>query len=159
MSREIGSIRWGAVVVDESHTLRTTLSRSSEVRQTEAVLSIVKRASHAVMATGTPSLTRPFDIFNQVDALCPGTLGANKREFATNYCELKYVPITGGGGGGDGGGGPSEGGGYMRPDASGGDRLLELNALLRHTVMVRRLKRDVLSELPPKVRWAWWYCR
>jgi len=46
-----------------------------------------------------------------------------------------------------------------RQDNSGGDRLLELNALLRHTVMVRRLKRDVMSELPPKRRQVVGRCR
>jgi hypothetical protein len=37
-----------------------------EVKQTEAVLAMIRAAPHAVLATGTPSLTRPFDIFNQV---------------------------------------------------------------------------------------------
>ena len=140
LSGEIGAVPWGAVIVDESHTLRTTLGRS-EVKQTEAVLDVIRKARRAVLATGSPSLTRPFDIFNQVDAVCPGVLGANKRDFAANYCELKYVPV-----------GSGDGRMAMCPDASGGSRLLELNALLRHTVMVRRLKRDVLSELPPKRR-------
>jgi hypothetical protein len=39
-----------------------------------------------------------------------------------------------------------------RWDTTGGRRLDELNVLLRACVMVRRLKRDVLAQLPPKRR-------
>lgn len=37
-------------------------------------------------------------------------------------------------------------------DYSGSSNLTELNVLLNESVMVRRLKNDVLGELPPKVR-------
>ena len=35
---------------------------------------------------------------------------------------------------------------------SGGERLFELNVLLRHAVMIRRMKKDVVGDLPPKRR-------
>ncbi len=36
--------------------------------------------------------------------------------------------------------------------APGGSRLFELHGLLKREVMIRRLKKDVLSQLPPKRR-------
>ena len=74
LSREVHAVRWGSVVVDESHTLRATCNKQ-EVAMTSNTISIVKRTRRAVLMTGTPSLSRPFDIFHQVDALKPGILG------------------------------------------------------------------------------------
>lgn len=53
------------IVVDESHTLRTT-SNAPDSRHTEAVVAACKRTQRAVLLSGTPSLSRPFDLFRQV---------------------------------------------------------------------------------------------
>jgi hypothetical protein len=34
----------------------------------------------------TPSLQRPFDVFNQVNALRPGLLGKDRWDFGRRYC-------------------------------------------------------------------------
>lgn len=58
------------VVVDESHTLRTT-DKATGSKNTEAAIAAVKAAKRAVLLTGTPSLSRPYDLFRQVHhALC-----------------------------------------------------------------------------------------
>ena len=44
-------------------------------KQTAAVVKLVKTTKRAVLCTGTPSLTKPFDLFNQIDSLRPGLLG------------------------------------------------------------------------------------
>ena len=132
------SVRWGAVVVDESHTLRTTTGRG-EVDHTEVTLDIIRSTKRAVLATGTPSLSRPYDVFNQVDALQPGCLGSDKHEFASTYCERQWVADN-----------PYSGTSHL--SVSGGERLFELNVLLRHAVMIRRMKKDVVGDLPPKRR-------
>ena len=49
----------------ESHTLRTS-SKPPDALHTEAVVSAVKAARRAILLTGTPSLSRPFDLFRQV---------------------------------------------------------------------------------------------
>jgi hypothetical protein len=46
----------------------------------------------------------------------------------------------------------SHGEGRLRWDNRGGCRLVELHGLLVRRVMIRRLKRDVMAQLPPKRR-------
>lgn len=53
------------VIADESHVLRTS-GHAPDARHTEAVSVAFKRAKRAIMLTGTPSLSRPFDLFRQV---------------------------------------------------------------------------------------------
>jgi hypothetical protein len=211
--RCMAALPWGVVVVDESHNLRTTASPAADAPSTEACVAACKRAPRCLMLTGTPSLSRPYDLYRQVDALRPGLLGATKDAFAGRYCDRRLVPILGrrgffpaagdgGGFGGGGGGGPAaplplplplpppplhyhqnphqhhqlqqmqmqmqqqqynhhhhhhhhqqqQQQPKMRRDLSGGARLIELHGLLVREVMVRRLKRDVLAQLPPKRR-------
>lgn len=51
--------------MDESHALRTT-DRAPDSRNTEAAVATIKAASRAVLLSGTPSLSRPYDLFRQV---------------------------------------------------------------------------------------------
>jgi hypothetical protein len=46
----------------------------------------------------------------------------------------------------------SHGEGWLRWDNRGGCRLVELHGLLVRRMMVRRLKKDVMAQLPPKRR-------
>ena len=127
------AVSWGLVVCDESHTMRTTLGRADS-DLTEAAAALARGSMRAVLLTGTPSLNRPFDIYRQADALCPGLLGPSKWDFGDAYCESKVLP-TGG------------------RSASGGVRLQELHLLLTSTgYLLRRTKADVAAELPPKRR-------
>ncbi|PSC75396.1 DNA annealing helicase and endonuclease ZRANB3 [Micractinium conductrix] len=135
-------LQWRVVVVDESHTLRTS-SKPPDALHTEAVVSAVKAARRAILLTGTPSLSRPFDLFRQVDAIMPGLLGRSRIEFAVAYCNRREVPLPGFHAPGQRG---------MRWDVSGLSRGAELHDLLKAEVMLRRLKRNVLSQLPPKRR-------
>jgi SNF2 family DNA or RNA helicase len=133
------------MICDESHVLRTTSGRSNtENARTEACLRAIERARRAVLLSGTPSLSRPFDLFRQVDSLRKGLLGKSKDEFATRYCDRKKVWKFLGSGGGQGGRRRVE-----TYSCGGGTYLMELHALLRGEVMIRRLKSEVLAELPP----------
>jgi hypothetical protein len=191
----------------ESHTLRTS-NKPPDALHTEAVVCCLKLARRAILLTGTPSLSRPFDLFRQVDAVMPGLLGANRVAFAASYCNRREVPLPGGWpsgwmgaqalsllqplhkswghlpaaglpvqtaaaspllrldsgqptlipacpahpappaafhGGGGGGGGIGER--RTRFDVSGLSRGPELHDMLKAEVMLRRLKRDVLSQV------------
>ena len=54
--------------MDESHTLKTA-DRAPDSTNTEAAVAAVKAAQTAVLLTGTPSLSRPFDLYRQVRML------------------------------------------------------------------------------------------
>lgn len=57
----------------ESHTLRTS-SKPPDALHTEAVTAALRLCRRAIMLTGTPSLSRPFDLFRQVGSAsraCP----------------------------------------------------------------------------------------
>ena len=122
------SVAWGCVVVDESHNMSTT--NGVEPLQTQVAAEVVKEAAHAILLSGTPALNRPFDLFCQANALWPGLLGAAKEDFARAYCERRRGIH----------------GSFIN---SGGTRLRELHLLLRNTIMLRREKSEVVSDLPP----------
>ncbi|XP_062116617.1 uncharacterized protein LOC133830616 isoform X2 [Humulus lupulus] len=126
---------WALLVVDESHHVRCT--KKAEPGETKAVLDMATKVKHVVLLSGTPSLSRPFDIFHQINMLWPGMLGKNKFEFGKTYCDAKFIHGLDG---------------KIFQDFSKGTRLEELNVLLKQTVMIRRLKEHVMLQLPPKRR-------
>lgn len=136
----MASVGWKVVIADESHTLRTS-SHPPDAFHTEATTAVARRAKRAIFLTGTPSLSKPFDLFRQVDALHPGLLGASRQQFAVVYCGRRLVPCP-----------HRREPGAVRYDNSGLRRGAELHLLLRSAVMLRRLKSEVLSQLPAKRR-------
>lgn len=49
------------VVVDESHNLKNWTTKRAKV-----ILPLLKWASHAVMLSGTPALSKPSELFSQI---------------------------------------------------------------------------------------------
>lgn len=113
------------VVVDESHMIknRTTL-------RTREILRIAQSAERVLLLSGTPALARPVELYTQVEAVAP-KLFASYSAFTQRYCAPKVTP--------------------WGMDFNGAANLKELHQKLRR-VMVRRLKVDVLKELPSKRR-------
>ncbi|KAF3323361.1 DNA annealing helicase and endonuclease ZRANB3 [Carex littledalei] len=127
---------WALMIIDESHNIRCT-KKKSEKDETKTILELASTIKRIVLLSGTPSLSRPYDIYHQINILWPQLLGSNKYEFAKNYCLLGAVKGSQG---------------KLYQDFSKGTRLSELNVLLRQTLMIRRLKEHVLDQLPPKRR-------
>lgn len=90
------------------------------------------RAQYRVMLTGTPMMKRPADMWTIIRDFDPTGLGASWVDFGTTYCEGYQGPF-----------------GFV---ADGGSNLDELNEKLRKTFMIRRLKSNVLKDLPQKTR-------
>ena len=95
------------------------------------------QARHAILLSGTPALSRPRELWAQLCALRPDIFEAGSREayrqYARRYCGAYEDPETG-----------------VFED-SRSSNLDELNVLLQG-LMLRRLKANVLGQLPSKVR-------
>ncbi|XP_077603975.1 DNA annealing helicase and endonuclease ZRANB3 [Crocuta crocuta] len=117
------------VIVDESHYMKSRNATRSKI-----LLPIVQTAKRAILLTGTPALGRPEELFMQIEALFPQKFGT-WTEYAKRYCNA-HMRFFG-----------------KRPqwDYRGASNLSELHHLLSD-IMIRRLKTDVLTQLPPKVR-------
>ncbi|XP_060991047.1 DNA annealing helicase and endonuclease ZRANB3 isoform X2 [Dama dama] len=117
------------VIVDESHYMKSRSATRSRI-----LLPIVQKAKRAILLTGTPALGRPEELFMQIEALFPQKFGT-WTEYAKRYCNA-HVRYFG-----------------KRPqwDCRGASNLNELHRLLSD-IMIRRLKTEVLTQLPPKIR-------
>tara|TARA_B100001059_G_scaffold225637_1_gene253069 strand:- start:2231 stop:3928 length:1698 start_codon:yes stop_codon:yes gene_type:complete len=118
------------VVCDESHYVK-----SRKAKRTKATTPVVRAARGAMLITGTPALNRPIELFSQLYMLRPAYI-KNYTAYAARYCNGKSTPF-----------------GY---DDRGSSNTWELNWALKKGFMVRRLKRDVLTQLPPKTRHTVW---
>lgn len=121
--------RFAVVVVDESHYLK-----SRNAARTKILVPFIQNAKRAILLTGTPALGRPEELFMQIDALYPKRFGT-WTEYAKKYCNAHYRYF----------------GARRQWDCRGASNLDELHKALSQ-IMIRRLKQDVLTQLPPKVR-------
>ncbi len=121
---------WDVLACDESHALK-----DEKAQRTKAVLGFKSEppipAKRRIFVTGTPILNRPIELFPILRS-CGVDFATDYFRYAKRYCD-----------------GHSTRFGF---DASGASNLLELQEKLRSSVMVRRLKADVLAELPAKRR-------
>ncbi|KAI8510417.1 Swi SNF matrix associated, actin dependent regulator of chromatin [Branchiostoma belcheri] len=117
------------IIVDESHYLK-----NRKAVRTQGLVPLVKNAKRALLLTGTPALARPAELFPQVDALLPGKFGSWTK-FSKRYCNAHQVFY----------------GRFSRWDTNGASNLAELHSNLQ-PLMIRRLKAQVLTQLPPKRR-------
>lgn len=131
---------WDLVVYDECQNLKTrsalrtlTLLGGKKKNKTTGKMEEYAPvlANRKLALTGTPIMNRPAELFPILNYLDPKRW-PNWSAFARRYC-----------------GGQMMANGYQ---SVGATNLDELNGRLRETVMVRRLKSEVLTELPAKVR-------
>lgn len=129
---------WKIIIADESHKLATS-AMGTDSQITNAVRSVCRRADHVVFLTGTPSLNKPFDLYNQINMIRRDVLPSTRDAFGVRYCDKRLVPCR-----------------FMasgfRYDYSGLCRSKELHLLLRKEVMIRRMKTDIAEQLPEKTR-------
>ncbi|KAM1521845.1 hypothetical protein ACFX10_012027 [Malus domestica] len=111
------------VIADESHFLK-----NAQAKRTSASLPVIKRAQYAILPSGTPALSRPIELFKQLEALYPDVY-KSVHEYGNRYCKGGTFGLY-----------------------QGACNHEELHNLMKATVMIRRLKNDVLSELPVKRR-------
>ncbi|OXB74653.1 UNVERIFIED_CONTAM: hypothetical protein H355_016366 [Colinus virginianus] len=112
------------VVIDESHYMKSRNATRSKI-----LLPIVQKAIRAILLTGTPALGRPEEVFSTLSGFVV-CLPINIDFF---FFIFRFF------------------GKRKQWDCRGASNLKELHQLLRE-IMIRRLKNDVLTQLPPKVR-------
>ena len=115
---------WGAVILDEAH-----YQKSPKTLRAKCVKRL--KATYRLALTGTPFPNKPIEIQTTLAWLRPDLFG-NRMRFALRYCDARQ--------------------GRFGWEVDGHSNESELNNLLRAECMVRRLKKDVLTELPPKIR-------
>ncbi|GAW81681.1 helicase [Plasmodium gonderi] len=119
--------KYKSIVCDESHYLKNSFSK-----RTKAITPIIRNAKRCVLLSGTPALNRPSELYEQVSSIIPNLF--NYHEFCERYC-FKDKNI------------------YTRKiEYVGCKHTEELHLFLTNTIMIRRLKKDVLKELPEKLR-------
>jgi SWI/SNF-related matrix-associated actin-dependent regulator 1 of chromatin subfamily A len=115
---------WDLVVVDEAHAIKS--HKAQRTQNTKAL-----KGKRRMLLTGTPISNRPAELWSLLNFLDP-VAWPSFFSFGKRYCNAHQTKY-----------------GW---DFSGAANLEELQERLRSTLMVRRLKEDVLKELPPKRR-------
>lgn len=122
----------GVVIFDEAHSLKNLKSLRGAAGQT-----LAHHAKKCMMVTGTPILNRPIEMFSLLNCINPIEWNSEE-DFARQYCEGHWQEL------------PNKTRIYYDKGAS---HLDDLMARARNTCMFRRLKKDVLHQLPPKRRY------
>lgn len=127
------------VIPDECQMVKdeTTLRAQGVFGKTEK-RKVVMPPIQALMwlfLSGTPMVNRPVDLWNLIHLCDPDDLGRVFEYFGLRYCKGWYAPW-----------------GRGALDTSGASNLEELQNRLRGTFMIRRKKKNVLKDLPPKKR-------
>ena len=73
------------MVQDESHFLK-----SAKAKRTQAMLPLLQAAARAILLSGTPALSRPMELFTQVQAIHP-KLFPNLIAYGRRYCAGVHV--------------------------------------------------------------------
>ncbi|XP_018561828.1 SWI/SNF-related matrix-associated actin-dependent regulator of chromatin subfamily A-like protein 1 [Anoplophora glabripennis] len=127
MSRALDGLldrSFGVLIIDESHVLK-----SFKTKCYRSAHHLAKKARRVILLSGTPALSRPCELFTQLNIIDDKFFG-NFFDFSKRYCDAKQT--------------------IFGWDASGKSNLKELEIILAKKFMIRRTKEDVLKALPNK---------
>ncbi|KAG7196652.1 hypothetical protein KM043_015990 [Ampulex compressa] len=116
---------FGFIIMDESHLLK-----SIKTARFKAAKHVASRARHVILLSGTPALSRPIELYSQISLVSPNFMGY--QDYGIRYCA-----------------GVKSSFGW---DFTGSSNMQELQMLLKRSCMIRRLKNEVLHQLPAKRR-------
>jgi SWI/SNF-related matrix-associated actin-dependent regulator 1 of chromatin subfamily A len=123
--KKLKNMTFDFVILDEAHSIK-----NRDSLRAKNILPIAVRAKRLIIMTGTPLLAKPYEGYPLLYALRPD-LFCYFKKYAYRYCDPQPTPFG--------------------INWSGTSNTKELHWILS-TLMVRRLKRDVLNQLPPKRR-------
>lgn len=142
---ELLKIEWDFIFVDEAHYLKN--KKTQRYKNCKALLDANPRAQCALI-TGTPIVNKPIELYQLLELVDPTNwnektffkyarryCNAVQKEVVIGYDRARHQPIT-----------------RKVWDFSGASNLSELQNELRATIMIRRMRADVLKDQPPKQR-------
>lgn len=127
-TKELKDIGTNSVIADEAHYLK-----SAGTKRSKALIPFMQGCKRVILVTGTPAFARPQELYNLCQIIRPDVFTCFK-SFGERYCDPKFNLFS------------------RTTEYSGCKNAKELNFVLKSSFMIRRLKKDVLSELPSKVR-------
>ncbi len=125
LEEKIKNKNFNFIIADEAHYLK-----SPDAKRTKCLMPIIQKSKRVLLLTGTPILSRPVELYPLLTMLRPD-LFHNFSVFGNRYCDPKRN--------------------FFGTDWTGSSCAKELNYILKN-IMIRRLKKDVISQLPPKKR-------
>jgi len=131
---ELSKTHFDYAIFDESHYLK-----SPKAKRTKLCFGAKKviHADRRIFITGTPILNRPIEIFPLLREL---GVEKNYKRFVYQFCDAKEKVVY------------TKQGRVNTLDVSGSSNEDKLQEILRSTIMIRRLKKDVLPQLPAKIQ-------
>lgn len=123
---EISMNNFKMVIADECHLLK-----NNKAARTKAAFKLIQNTARVILLSGTPALSRPAELFSQIQAIDP-KLFSSFHDFGMRYCDGKENRFG--------------------MDYSGYSNMDELRLLLEEKILIRREKKDVIQELPSKMR-------
>ncbi|XP_060875575.1 SWI/SNF-related matrix-associated actin-dependent regulator of chromatin subfamily A-like protein 1 [Metopolophium dirhodum] len=118
--------KFGIIVFDESHSLK-----SEKSARTRVALSLAMQSKQCILLSGTPALSRPIELYSQIKAITRNNF-MTPVEYGVRYCNGRET--------------------IYGWDFSGATNMKELKTILETQFMIRRLKSEVLKQLPQKIR-------
>ncbi|AIN98693.1 DNA helicase, putative [Leishmania panamensis] len=116
---------FNVVILDESHYIK-----AGAAKRAQHSLKLCRESRRAILLSGTPAMSRPIELYAQLQAIQPGAV-PSRAQFGARYCN-SFV-------------------GRFGIDLTGHAHADELHSLLRH-YLIRRTKRELGRELPSKSR-------
>ena len=110
--------------------IKLKMVKNFDSKRTKLLIPILQRCKRLILLTGTPILAKPVEIYPLLTALRPDFFH-NFKEFGERFCNPTQT--------------------IYGMNWNGYDNIRELHFILKK-IMIRRLKNDVLSQLPPKKR-------
>ncbi|KAF1744235.1 hypothetical protein MXB_2962 [Myxobolus squamalis] len=84
----IKKLNFKIIIGDESHNIKNMNSTKTKI-----FLSFAKTSKRIVLLSGTPLLSRPLELYSQINLICP-TLFTNFHKYAFRYCDAKQVILA-----------------------------------------------------------------
>lgn len=124
LSGPLAEVGWQMIIGDEIQAIG-----NPSAKRTKAFRALAKRTPHFIGLSGTPIRTRPAQFYPILNLIDPKTF-SNHQKFLNRYCDPKHNGFA--------------------VEYKGASNMEELHSLIR-PLMIRRLKSEVMKELPPKV--------